>query len=240
VSQSKEDIAIVLEDGSQLRVAMYTSEPEFIRLPTNLKASWKQANDSARQAKMDTERGTAIGLQCRCALLVATITGLVEWIEPTTIAGLIHVGDWTLDEAIVWISRMPDERKKAQAIVATFHLVPEEYQIKLLSLIGDIRSKLNEESLPQPHMVNSDNIAYLNDVSKASDLWYLRIETLASIFPHLPLVEKEDALSTILQSVFAKNFRSHRGDILSKLMPHLPEKQVREMLDLALQLPASG
>ena len=87
--------------------------------------AWRLAEAAGEQEQHAADRGRAIGLQCRYALIMASIKSLVSHIPPALLTVLIDNSVWTPVRGLAYARQMPEEKQRAEALVELASYLPE-------------------------------------------------------------------------------------------------------------------
>ena len=90
----------------------------------DLERAWEQAENAGASRQNTTDRGRVIGLQCRYALIVASIKSLVGNIPPALLAALVDKSVWTPVQGLAYAQQMPEEKQRAEALVKLASYLP--------------------------------------------------------------------------------------------------------------------
>ena len=220
-------------DTGPIAVDVRSNEATLEQLPHDISQVWLQTEQAGADAQTIRERGTAIGMQCRCALISASINSLASKIPPELPAVLVKEGIWLPEQAFAWVLRMPEASQRSVALVALAPRLPE----RLLSDAIDVANAIGPASLP----------AYLPEASwqDASETAQLslqaifRVNALTGLVPHLREPLQEKALRQALTMVLAIGYLGDRAASLTQIAPYLSKPLMREALIMAQELPTS-
>jgi len=148
-----------------------------------------------------------IGLQCRYALITASINSLAGRLSPVLLAALIQERVWTPSQALAYVHQIPDPIKRAKALA---DLLPEAFSAS--DALG--------------------NWISLALVQKIENEWY-RVEALAGMATHLSPALLEEAVEMVVNELGPKWYRVRA---LTALAPHLMEPRKTHVLEQALGL----
>ena len=132
--------------------------------------AWQLAEDTfaAQQSAL------AISLQCRYALITASLNSLAETIPSDLLAALVTENVWPHSQGLAFIRQIPDRRQRVESLM------------KLASC------------LPLPHLAEALSIA------RAVDDEEYRAQAVVSLAPHLPKELFTEALSIVRTIVYDK------------------------------------
>lgn len=108
---------------------------------SDLQLAWRTAEQTASSDQRSKEREQAIGLQCRYALIGATINSLASRIPLSILPTLIERGLWTVAQAVAYIRRIPTEDQRSIALVGVASYIPESLLADALTLAQAIRDE---------------------------------------------------------------------------------------------------
>jgi hypothetical protein len=160
--------------------------------------AWRLVDEAFRQGR------PALGLQCRCALLSASLNSLARNLPPALLEALVHQRLWPMEQGLAYARRTPSAKQKVVALA----------RLAELALLGE-RAEVLSEALDAACSIGDEGA---------------RSEALVALAPNLPgeLLRKGlDAAGSIIESEWA------RSEALAALAPHLPAELLREALDAA-------
>lgn len=244
-------IELTLDEDVTLPVEMHLGEGDLDRLPLDLTSAWQQADQAGAAAATKEAHGQAIGLQCRCALLRASLTSQAEIYPPSLIATLVQRGDWTTERAVTWLFQMSTQHRQAETIVELAPFLMETdwariaplmrvyidhhqrswlfFQQQILDLIPHL-PQLEQNKVIRQVVADALQPVELHDPDKHT----LRRENLARVCPLLNDTELDDAIRTARNlPPELEKVNSVRSEALSGLLPELAR---RGSTDKALEL----
>ena len=153
------------------------------------------------------QSSSAIGLQCRYALIVTSLRSLAGNIPPALLAALVEKGIWLGPQGLAYARQMqePELRSRALAALAP-RLAPTE------------RDQALREALEAARAIGDEGS---------------RSRALAALAPHLGPTERDRALREALEAARASGSAGDRSEALAALAPHLTEPLLREALEAA-------
>ena len=162
----------------------------------------------------------AIGLQCRYALILASLNSLADNLPPNLIAALVEKGYWQPEQGLAYVQQVQKDNERAEGIKAIVPHLPEALLSQALDLARQIQYKPSRALALCSLVSNSSELA-----TEALDIIRLiqneneRARALASLVPYLPefLLPKALNIARQIQSDYS---RAHG---LSSLVPYYPE-----------------
>jgi hypothetical protein len=170
----------------------------------DVRLAWAKADETVEQ-----EPEVAITLQCRYALITASINSVASNIPSELLFAIVENNlntehpILTPIQALTYARQMPDSEQKAKSLSNL-----------ALYLSEPLRSQVLQEALTAAR-----NIKYN----------YSRLETLKNLIPYLSQEFKEQVFLEALQTARSAN-------LLSNLIPYLPEQLRAETIEEALEL----
>ncbi|MCT7993680.1 NB-ARC domain-containing protein, partial [Laspinema olomoucense] len=220
--------------------------------------AWEQA-----EALFATEPGRSVGLQCRYALMLATLNSLLSNLPPELLVAAIKQRFWTPAKVFGYIQQLPDEQKQGDALEAVIPLLPES----LLPVVLEIARAITDESRIRVwYQLSQRYPSLFPEALEAAST--MRAEAhrgmvLSQLSQHLPeslfpkaletaLAITEDFYRAIvlcqlshrdpslfpeaLKTALAITDESSRTRVLCKLSQHLPESLFPEILKDAIAI----
>ena len=167
--------------------------------------AWRLAEEAYAPSD-SSDAGHSIALQCRYALITASISSLASNTPPTLMWALVEKGLWSGASALAYAYRIPDPYVRVEALKGLTSYLSEPRRTEaLLEALAAARQVLHED-----------------DHTKA----------LVGLAPHLPEAERAQALQEAL-AVAREAHESGRGEALARLIPYLPEPLLGESLTAA-------
>ena len=182
----------------------------------------------------------AIGLQCRYALITASLNSLAGNISPDLLAALVEEGIWSPAQGLAYARRVPELRQRAEALAKLASHLPEvesgETLREALAAARAIEGKWEQEK------VLAELASRLPETERAKALcealaaaWAIendndRASALAELAPRLAELGHPQEALTVAQEI---GDEGKRAWALARLALHLPEDLLREALAAA-------
>jgi len=182
----------------------------------------------------------AIGLQCRYALITASLNSLAGNISPDLLAALVEEGIWSPAQGLAYARRVPELRQRAEALAKLASHLPEvesgETLREALAAARAIEGKWEQEK------VLAELASRLPETERAKALcealaaaWAIendndRASALAELAPRLAELGHPQEALTVARAIENDNDRARA---LARLAPHLSEDLLREALTVA-------
>ena len=192
----------------------------------------------AEEAFADRRSSIAIGLQCRYALIIASLCSLAGNIPPALIAALVQKGVWLGPQGLAYARQIqePELRTRALAALAP-HLGPTERDqvlreaLEAARAIGSERSRSQALAALAPRLAELGQPAEALEAARAIKYKRSRSQALAALVPHLtaPL------LGEALEAARAIRSERSRSQALAALAPHLGPTERDQVLREALE-----
>jgi len=167
----------------------------------DLRRAWRLAEEPSA----GHDRQQTVGLQCRYALVIASLNSLAQNIPPALLIALVTKGIWSPAQALAHARHVPDAAQRGAALAALSPRLVE---------LGDVQEALTAA----------------REIEDEDD----RSEALAGLSPHLPEAEREGVLREALAAAREIEDESTRSEALAGLSPHLPEAEREGLLREAL------
>lgn len=107
--------------------------------------AWRMAEAALLQAQTVGERREALRMECRCALLQASVIGRSSNVPPRLLAALVKQELWSSVRALAYARRVPDSEQRTRALVELAPLLEredlEEAHSLALRLTGDQKAR---------------------------------------------------------------------------------------------------
>jgi hypothetical protein len=213
---------------------------DLVRLPRDIPATWRQAVTAGENASSIEERGHAIGLQCRCALIRTSIISMADAFPPELFAALVQQKFWSAEQALAWIKQITKARCRSDALIKLAPILPDNLWEQMLDIIQRMSGGLPETSQdieafesPQSPTTLDEQSAYL----ERRELDAARITTLAGVLSYLPEWRRVQILPNLLKALLAPVYYGTRTAPLNALIPFLSEGQLREAIANAKRMP---
>ena len=205
---------------------------------TDVKRAWRLAERA--YCHTAEEKDESIALQCRYALMIASVNTLSSNLPPVLLAALVEHGIWSAGQGLVYARQVPDLGQRSQSLARLSPYLPE------MSRESVLREALGlARTLPEKEKYTSKRLrlqALMEIVPRLADLGHWqealaiaqevedsseRVEMLLALAPHLPESPLREVLATIQEiQVPYVRFRA-----LMRLIPHLPASLKEETLD---------
>ncbi|GAB4560602.1 MAG: hypothetical protein Kow0047_07340 [Anaerolineae bacterium] len=199
--------------------------------------AWRLAEEAyAPPPEVDAvpqEAGRAIGLQCRYALIIASINSLARGISPALLAALVKENLWTAPQGLAYARQVPDPWQRARALASLAPHLPQPLLREALAAaqaISDERCRAQALASLAPRLAGLGHPREALAAAQAISDEYVRAEALASLAPHLP----QPLLREALAAAQAISNEYVRAEALASLAPHLPEPERTQALREAL------
>jgi hypothetical protein len=197
----------------------------------------------AERAGKEEIGGLSVGLQCRYALLNASIASMGSNVAPALLATAVREGLWTIDQAVAFAVRSPHDqhRDKAQEELALLAVLKGEVNdaIAVAHLITEPGRRAQVLAALAPHLPEVDRGAVLTEarilIEHIESLAY-RARLLIEVAPHLSSSERVEVVGEIRTLANANPDESERAEVLARLVPILPETDRAWALDAALTI----
>ncbi|MFW5766137.1 MAG: NB-ARC domain-containing protein, partial [Coleofasciculus sp.] len=182
---------------------------------TDVARAWRLAEEMYEEKPSES-----IGLQCRYALIVASLNSLAENIPAELMAALVEKQIWTPEQGLAYAQQKQDPNSRSEALSGIVPHLPENLLPKALEAaraIQDERCRVEALSGIAPHL--PDTLPEALEAAQAIQLESSRAEALSRIAPRLPGTLLEQAL----EATRAIQDENDRALALSKIAPHFPE-----------------
>ncbi len=197
---------------------------------TDVARAWQLAENL-----YDSSPAISIGLQCRYALIIASLNSLASNLPPELIAALVEKGYWQPAQGIAYIQQIQEAGKRAEAIKMIVSYLPESLLPQALDITRQIQAEYSRAyalSALVPHL--PELVTEALDTTRQIQDEYSRAAALNALGPHLP----ESLLPQALDITQQFQAESDRATALSALVPHLPESLLPQALDITQQFQA--
>ena len=161
----------------------------------------------AEKAYAGRQSSSAIGLQCRYALIVTSLRSLAGNIPPALLAALVEKGIWPGPQGLAYARQIQEPKLRIRALAA---LVPR------LGLTE--RDQALREALTAARAIGDEES---------------RSAALAALAPRLAPTERDQALREALEAARAIGDEEYRSAALVALAPHLTAPLLGEALEAA-------
>jgi hypothetical protein len=197
---------------------------------TDVARAWQLAEDSWSE----TTQPQVIGLQCRYALIIASLNSLTANVPVKLLIALVQKNVWTPEQGLAYVLQSSNPEKKAnlltqlgdrlppnlkelalsEALVAAKQIPDEYYRVDALSTLADKLPEVLSEALAAAKLIQDE---------------FYRAKALSALVDKLPPELLSEALATakLIQDEFS------RADALSALVDKLPPELLTEALAAA-------
>ena len=183
---------------------------------------------------------SAIGFQCRYALITVSLNSLAKNVPPDLLAALVEEGMWTPAQGLAYARRVPYPWQRSDALA---RLAPHFPGLERERILGEALAEAQMIELEEwrastlTGLASSLSVSQLREaltMARAIQNKWQRAKALAGLAPHLPGPERERALQEGMIAARAIRDEYRRADALTALIPHLPvlaqEQALREVL----------
>jgi len=183
------------------------------------------------------ERGEDIALQCRYALITASLNSLAKNIPPQLLAALVEKKEWPPAQGLAYARQAPDAGQRAEALVKLAPHLSQDLFSKALAVVQQIEwTEVRAEALAglAPSLERDETLlqgawTIARQIEDRDD----RIKALAGLAPYMPEPEREQTLQEVLEATSRIADERERVSALVKLIPHLPDRQQGEAVKKA-------
>ena len=182
----------------------------------------------------------AIGLQCRCALIVASVNSVAENVHPALLVALVEKKIWSPVQGLTYARRSPDLKQRAEALARLAPHLPEAKRAQVLrealAAAWEIENEQQRAAAlvglaPHlPELLLRETLAAAQEIEDER----CRTEALAGLGPCLPEAERAQVLQEALVTARKSMGEEWGVAVLAKLAPHLPEAERAQVLRAAL------
>jgi serine/threonine protein kinase len=201
--------ALLREETAEGRNGWYEAN-ERLGQPAYFADSVAQAWGLADKAFSTGGEILALGLQCRHALVTASLNSMAGNLPAELLVALVRQGVWPMEQALAYARKKPNAEAKAKALGALVPLVDPAERAQVLS-----------EALRAARAIGDERT---------------RSRTLAVLTPNLP----EEVLAEALQVAHTIGDKECRSSALSNLAGYLPEQLLTEALQVAQTIEHEG
>jgi hypothetical protein len=234
--------ALLREETAEGRNGWYNANERLGR-PANFADSVGKAWRLADEAFVERQPAPTLGLQCRYALVTASLNSLASNLPPALLEALVRQGIWPAEQALGYAQRTPDAHQKVKALTALVPLLPQEECVVVLSealntarTIGDEGARSRALAALAPHLAEQERAVVLAEALNAAraigEEGY-RLRPLTDLAPHLAEQERAVVLAEALNAARAITDDRAHSDVLAALAPHLPAGLLGEALHAA-------
>jgi hypothetical protein len=226
--QANQIHAVLCEEDAERRSGWYEANER-------LGQGWVFSRDVNRAWRLVSEAqadscSQVVGLQCRYALMAASLNSMAENTPPTLLAALVRGGNWSVIQGIAHAGRIPDARKRAEAFLALVSLVPD------VDLPGVLRQALAAARATQDDGQRAEAlmwvVPYLQEPER-SDVLRQALVAARAIEDGGPRIGAgDDELRQLLAgwAEFGVGGAGGRAEALTRVARHLPEPERNEVL----------
>jgi hypothetical protein len=177
----------------------------------------------------------AIGLQSRCALLIASVTSMADRIPTELLGALVEFEVWTQPQGLAWGRRVTEPGRRAEALVRLAPHLPDLLMEVLAAAreIEDRPARVRALTGLAPYLSAERKLQVLGEaLALAQDLEddRVRVAALMELAPYLAEALMREALGDVLAAVLEIGDDLLRARTLARLAPHLPAELVAEVL----------
>ncbi|MDW8186007.1 MAG: hypothetical protein RMM07_12230, partial [Anaerolineae bacterium] len=169
----------------------------------DVRGVWERAREENRRAAEEGQPAPQLGLEVRCALIEASVRSVSGNMPPELIVALVEKGVWDPRIALAYVHQIPDEENRGRALSA---------------LVKCLRGDLVFEAMDIARQIQNKGV---------------RAQALATLAPHLPEGQQEQALREAIDAVREIQDEWACVQALAALAPYLSEELLREALDVA-------
>jgi len=185
----------------------------------------------------------AIGLQCRYALITATMNSVAKNLPPALLAVLLEKGMWTPAQGLAYTRQIPDPEQQVEALAVLVSHLPRELLGEALAVacaIKDERIRANALANLIPYLPK-ELLGEVLTVAHVIKDGRIQANVLVGLIPYLPAVVREQALREALAAAREIQDAEDRVNALAKLASRLAESGYPEKaLAVARELPETG
>jgi hypothetical protein len=175
-----------------------------------------------------------IGLQCRYALIVASLNSLARNISPALVVALVEKEVWTPAQGLAYARQSPVARQQAEALARLAPHLPEPLLQEALAAAAEVRDE-DARALALAELGS-----HLSEALRRKDLretlaatWEIKdkdTRAMAGLMPQLPEPLSGDTLREALAAARRIGDEGIQTLTLARLAPYLPEPLLREAL----------
>lgn len=198
---------------------------------TDVARAWRLAEEMFKDCP-----SRSIALQCRYALIMASLNSLVRNISAELIAALVEKQRWTAAQGLAYAQQAQGSYQRALALQKLAPKLPDILLPEALAAVRAIPDKYSRENalirlasrLPE---ILPEALA----IARAIPDEFSRAEALTELAPHLP-----EILPEIIAAVYVlqgENYDYERNLALRKLAPYLPKSLLSKAVAAARAIP---
>ena len=212
--------------------------------------------DVARAWRLAEGRGAAdqspreLGLQCRYALITASINSLAEHIPITLLTVLVTEGYWDTAKGLSYARQITSKLSRAQALAVLAPRLTLQERDRVLAealaaarTLGDEQARARALAILAPRLTPQERDRALAEALAAAQALGdggARARALAVLAPHLTPQERDRALAKALAAAQALGDEWARSEALAALAPHLTPELLAEALAAARAIGDEG
>ncbi|MEH2250564.1 NB-ARC domain-containing protein, partial [Nostoc sp.] len=195
--------------------------------------AWQLAEDLTRN---ETTLPQVIGLQCRYALIIASLNSLAANVPVELLIALVQKKVWTSEQGLAYVLQSSNPRHKANLLTKLVNHLPQNLielgLSKVLAAAREIKSgedranALNSLAALRPELL-PEVLAAAREIHDK----YYRADALSSFAALMP-----ELLPEALAAAMEIQSESSRANVLSSLAPLLPRELLPEALTAARQI----
>ena len=187
----------------------------------------------------------AVGLQCRYALITASINSLASNLLPRFLAALVEKRVWPITQGLAYARHVPDQLHRAEAL-AKLVLVPrvswpERLEETIQEILAILKSMMGGQGLVNllsqlAPRLSGRLVNEALDMARSIKDEGLRIEALTQLTQLIPTLSKSSRQQTLRDTFITARAAWKEGDrsrALARLAPILPEPWLRQALETA-------
>ena len=182
---------------------------------TDVVRAWRLAEEMYEKKPSES-----IGLQCRYALIIASLNSLADNIPPKLMAALVEKQIWTPEQGLAYTQQVQNQKYRADALSSIAPHLPETLLSQALEAARGIPDEWHRAlalGSIAPHL--PEILPEALEAARAIQSEFHRALALVKIAPHLP----ETLLSQALEAARAIPDEWHYAKALLSIAPHLPE-----------------
>jgi hypothetical protein len=200
--------------------------------------AWRISEQDAR----DQHRSSAIGLQCRYALINASLNSIAKNIHPTLLALLVEKDLWTPVQGLAYARQMPDRVQRAAAVKALAPHLSEallEEALFTVRIVEDQGSRASSSAWLALQLAKLGFAEEALALSRAIEEEGPKAIAIARLAGHLPIPNRKDALRealSVAQTAWGWTRATTLAELISLLLPPSREQALAEALKAAREI----
>ncbi|HJT59433.1 MAG TPA: hypothetical protein VJ761_23190 [Ktedonobacteraceae bacterium] len=221
----------------------------------DIRLAWKQANNCRIGVDSEGNLASAVGLQCRYAMFVASINRLASHIPVNLLGAMVRRKLWTPARGLAYARQLPEATQRAAALqaLAPYLYDKTENALEIARAITYIRLRIETLLALTPYLPQGERVHVISDSLAAIDTTdniFDQAEMLTAVLPYLQQEEQPnhaiEALSVIKAMVQDKTtstplFQEPRyrteSQLLAAIAPYLPASSFDEVLAVIKLMP---